>query len=140
MDIVNRGTRSRIMSRIRSSDNKSTERRFKAYMARSGISGWVLRDSNVYGKPDFSFRKSQLAVFVDGCFWHGCRKCGRPPHSNLSYWDNKLKRNKARDGQVTRKLRKEGWKVIRFWEHEILFDPKKSISKLVKATTECKAS
>jgi len=71
------------------------------------------------GKPDFVFPKSRVAVFVDGCFWHGCRKHCRMPSSNREYWEEKIGGNIRRDSIVTRKLRAAGWSVIRFWEHDL---------------------
>jgi DNA mismatch endonuclease (patch repair protein) len=76
----------------------------------------------VFGKPDFIFRAAKLAVFVDGCFWHGCPKHATKPKSNRSFWATKLSRNKARDVVVTRTLRKLGWRVIRIWEHDLCRD------------------
>jgi DNA mismatch endonuclease (patch repair protein) len=71
------------------------------------------------GRPDFVFREERLAVFVDGCFWHCCPKCGNMPASNREFWRTKLGKNKLRDRHVTRTLRTEGWKVLRIWEHEL---------------------
>jgi DNA mismatch endonuclease (patch repair protein) len=79
----------------------------------------------LFGKPDFVFRRERVAIFVDGCFWHGCPK---PKHAPLpknraEWWAAKLSRNKARDWLVTRTLRKQDWKVIRVWECDL--SPKK---------------
>lgn len=71
------------------------------------------------GKPDFIFPKLKLAVFVDGCFWHGCPKHATWPKSRAAFWAAKLTGNKARDRRVNRELRKRGWKVLRIWEHEL---------------------
>jgi DNA mismatch endonuclease (patch repair protein) len=71
------------------------------------------------GKPDFIFPKQRLAVFVDGCFWHGCRWHCRMPKSRRNYWKPKIARNKKRDREVTRQLRRCGWKVFRVWEHAL---------------------
>jgi DNA mismatch endonuclease (patch repair protein) len=73
----------------------------------------------VFGKPDFIFPKLKLAIFVDGCFWHGCPKHGTNPKSNRPYWHRKLSRNKNRDRLVTQTLRQAGWRVLRIWEHEL---------------------
>jgi len=78
--------------------------------------------SDLPGKPDFVFPSSKLVVFVDGCFWHGCPNCYRRPRSNREYWDGKAKRNRARDREVNRALSSMGWRVMRFWEHEVLGD------------------
>ncbi len=70
-------------------------------------------------RPDFVFSKARLAVFVDGCFWHGCPKHGTQPVGNRAFWRNKLARNKARDRIVNRTLRQHGWTVLRIWQHEL---------------------
>ena len=86
---------------------------------RAGIRGWTLNAIDVCGKPDFVFRLHRLAVFVDGCFWHGCGTCQRTPTSNRGYWDHKIARNRRRDRKVTMALRREGWRVLRIWEHQL---------------------
>jgi DNA mismatch endonuclease (patch repair protein) len=110
--------RSRIMAAVRSTRNKSTEIRligiFKAYR----ISGWR-RNRRVLGNPDFVFQKSKLVVFVDGCFWHGCPEHLRMPTSNREYWEWKIGRNKSRDRETVSRLRADGWRVLRVWEHEL---------------------
>lgn len=85
-----------------------------------GITGWR-RQQNVFGKPDFIFPKQQLALFVDGCFWHrhgGC-KFSYTPKSRLDFWLRKFSQNVARDQVVTRTLRKAGWRVLRIWECDL---------------------
>ena len=67
-------------------------------------------------KPDFVFPRERVAVFVDGCFWHGCPRCYTRPKSNRKFWDAKVARNQARDRRVTRQLRADGWSVCRIWE------------------------
>ncbi len=70
-------------------------------------------------RPDFVFPKLRLAIFVDGCFWHGCPKHETRPQNNAAFWRKKFARNKARDRLVTRTLRQNGWRVLRIWEHEL---------------------
>jgi DNA mismatch endonuclease (patch repair protein) len=84
------------------------------------------------GNPDFTFPKEKLAVFVDGCFWHGCSIHGNKPKSNRDYWERKLSRNRKRDRRVTRELRKSGWRVIRVWEHS-LNDTSKVVARIRRA-------
>lgn len=117
-DIWNKQKRSEVMARIRSQGNKATELRLISIFHEAHITGWR-RKQPLLGKPDFVFRKQRLAVFVDGCFWHGCSKCYRRPASNQTYWDEKIQRNQKRDRQVTRELRKAGWQVLRIWEHQL---------------------
>lgn len=106
------------MSRVRSSGNRSTEAAFIGKLKERGITGWR-RKQAIFGKPDFAFRKARIAVFIDGCYWHGCRKHGRMPASNRAYWERKIGRNIERDRTVKRELRKAGWTVVRVWEHEL---------------------
>jgi DNA mismatch endonuclease, patch repair protein len=76
----------------------------------------------IVGTPDVAFCRSKIAVFVDGCFWHGCPEHYRRPPSNRDYWDKKLERNKRRDERVDGELTAQGWIVIRVWEHDVLQD------------------
>jgi DNA mismatch endonuclease, patch repair protein len=68
-------------------------------------------------RPDVVFTRQKLAVFIDGCFWHGCPDHGTTPRANATYWQSKLSRNKERDVYVDRALRQAGWTVLRLWEH-----------------------
>jgi len=70
---------------------------------------------------DVAFTRSKIAVFVDGCYWHGCPDHGRLPNSNREWWTEKLSRNRTRDLQTAQHLKGLGWEVMRFWEHQ---DPK----------------
>lgn len=111
--------RSRTMSKIRSRGNKSTETRLRMGLVRCGVKGWEMHSRNVSGTPDFYFRKHKLAVFVDGCFWHGCIKCGHIPKTRTAFWSAKFKRNKARARKVRHSLSRQGIEVMRFWEHDV---------------------
>lgn len=111
-------TRSRIMSAIRSRGNASTELRVATLLRKAGLSGWR-RHQDLPGHPDFVFKSRRLAIFVDGCFWHGCARCSSTPRQNTHYWQPKLDRNRARDKEVSRTLRAAGWNVVRVWEHEL---------------------
>ena len=110
--------RSRIMSSIRGRGNASTERRMMDILRRHRLSGWR-RHLNLPGSPDFTFKTERVAIFVDGCFWHGCPRCYREPQTNVNYWREKIARNIARDRKAARLLRLSGWKVLRFWEHSL---------------------
>jgi DNA mismatch endonuclease (patch repair protein) len=105
------------MARVKSRGNQSTELRFAALLKFQGITGWR-RGSELPGRPDFVFPKLKLAVFVDGCFWHGCPFHATQPKQNAKFWREKIARNQARDRLVNRTLRKRGWRVLRIWEHE----------------------
>src|SRR5882672_7162239 len=117
-DVFTKAKRSEVMSRIRGRGNKDTELALAMLMRRHGITGWR-RNRPVFGKPDFVFLKLKLAVFVDGCFWHGCPKHATKPKNNWTFWRRKFFANKARDQIVTRTLRRAGWRVLRVWEHEL---------------------
>ncbi|RME92823.1 MAG: very short patch repair endonuclease [Verrucomicrobia bacterium] len=117
-DVFTKEKRSEVMSRIRGSGNKDTELALIAVFRRHGITGWR-RNQPVYGKPDFVFPRLRVAVFVDGCFWHGCPQHCKQPSNNREFWAKKLEANKKRDRLVNRTLRSRGWKVVRIWEHEL---------------------
>lgn len=111
--------RSRIMSAIRSKGNMSTENLLATLFRIHRISGWR-RHLELPGTPDFAFVARKVAIFVDGCFWHGCRRCYRQPAKNTAYWASKIRTNKKRDERVARKLRRMGWAVMRIWEHSLI--------------------
>ena len=117
-DIFSTAKRSEVMSRIRGSGNKDTEQALADIFRKHRIVGWR-RKQPVFGKPDFVFPKLKLAVFVDGCFWHGCPQHATQPKNNAEFWRKKLSANKARDLIVNRTLRQAGWKVLRIWEHDL---------------------
>ena len=121
--------RSQIMRSIKSKGT-SPEIRFKRLLKKSGFPRYSCNPKSILGKPDFVFSKEKLAVFIDGCFWHGCKKCYRGPHSNLSYWKKKLLRNKKRDVFVSRGLQRQKWKVIRIWECAVKNRPAFSILRI----------
>ena len=87
--------------------------------ARSPVASPVTRHPSLTVTPDFVFREMRLALFVDGCFWHGCPKHGTNPKGNAAFWAKKFAANKARDARVNRALRRAGWRVLRVWEHEL---------------------
>ena len=111
--------RSRAMAAVRGRGNKTTELRLRMALVKSGIHGWVCNEASLPGKPDFYFAEQKLAIFVDGCFWHGCPRCGHVPKTNNSFWAAKLDRNRRRHQKVARALRTNGIHVIRFWEHQL---------------------
>lgn len=84
--------------------------------------------SGLRTKADVVFPRARVAVFVDGCFWHGCPLHGIVPKANADYWKAKLARNQERDEEVTRALRTDGWTVIRLWEHEPLTESVRQVS------------
>ena len=96
------------------------EKRLFSMLARMGVKGWKKNADSIIGKPDAAFIGQRVAIFVDGCFWHGCPHCSRkPPKTNRNYWKRKIERNIALAKRHNRGLRAHGWTVIRIWEHEI---------------------
>jgi DNA mismatch endonuclease (patch repair protein) len=117
-DVFSAAKRSKLMGRIRAKGNKSTELRFLSILKQQGVTGWR-RHLPVQGRPDFAFPKLRLAVFIDGCFWHGCRKHCVFPRSNRAFWRTKIRLNIERDAMVAHALALKGWHVVRIWEHEL---------------------
>jgi DNA mismatch endonuclease (patch repair protein) len=130
-DVFSKSKRSEVMARIRSRGNKATELAFAKLLRAQGITGWrrhlaiklqgdrgAKRKSGQV-KPDFVFKDRRVAVFIDGCFWHGCPLHCTSPTSNRDFWGKKLKVNRTRDRLVTRLLRKQRWTVLRLWEHQL---------------------
>jgi DNA mismatch endonuclease (patch repair protein) len=139
-DVFTKAKRSDVMSRIRSQGNRATELALVRVFRAHGITGWrrhkKLRveglrverrknsqpstfNSQLTVRPDFVFPKLRLAVFVDGCFWHGCPLHKTKPRTNAAFWRKKFAANQARDRLVTRTLRSAKWRVLRLWEHEL---------------------
>lgn|SRR5208283_677349 len=126
--------RSRNMRAIKSRSNKTTELRLRALLMRYRIKGWKLHPNSVPGAPDFLLEKLRVAIFVDGCFWHGCPRCGHVPKTNRAYWAAKITRNKSRDLRVTRKLREQGFRVLRIWECQLRISPEKCVSRILRCS------
>jgi len=139
MDTVSTQERSRIMAKVKARGNKSTELKLIKIFRECSIKGWR-RNYPLIGKPDFVFPKPRLAIFVDGCFWHGCQEHCRLPESNRDYWVAKINRNRKRDKLISKELRKKKWNVIRVWEHELkenIYKNKlKKIKKIVQQSDE----
>lgn len=113
--------RSAQMAKVRAKKNRSTEMRVAAYLIRRGLRGWQRQAEDLPGCPDFCFIEERVAVFVDGCFWHGCHHCRRNvPHSRRGFWQEKIESNRRRDRKVERMLRFQGYAVIRIWEHALV--------------------
>jgi DNA mismatch endonuclease (patch repair protein) len=151
-DVFSKRKRSEVMSRIRSRGNKDTELALAKLFRRHQISGWRrhfqvriaefgLRNNSQNRsavptlrtphselrtfavRPDFVFLKSRTAIFVDGCFWHGCPKHATKPKHNREFWRKKLSTNKMRDRLVNHALRRANWRVIRIWECALKKNP-----------------
>ena len=111
--------RSKAMASVKGKGNRTTEQRLRMALTRAGIRGWKLNAKGLKGRPDIYFPGAGVVVFTDGCFWHGCEKCGHFPKVNAAFWRTKILRNKERDALITQHLRQQGYVVIRIWEHEL---------------------
>jgi DNA mismatch endonuclease (patch repair protein) len=114
MDHVSKRIRSKIMAAVRSRGNTTTELPLAKLLRAAHLKGYR-KHWPVAGKPDFAWPRRKIAVFVDGCFWHGCG-CKYLPRTNTEFWRNKIESNTRRDRRVTQMLRREGWKVLRIKE------------------------
>jgi len=128
-DVFTKRKRSEVMSRIRGRGNKETEIALARLFRTHRVIGWR-RNQAVFGRPDFVFARKRVAVFVDGCFWHGCPKHSNMPANNRAFWRRKLTGNQSRDRLVTITLRKTGWRVIRIWEHDLVKRPAGCIQRI----------
>lgn len=127
-DVFNKEERSRIMRSVKSKNTKSTELAMVKLLKENHITGWR-RTYPVKGHPDFVFLDKRVAVFVDGCFWHGHNCRNTKPSDNAEYWQKKRERNMKHDREVTASFEKRGWRVIRIWECEL---KRKNISKALE--------
>jgi len=127
-DKFSKKARSAIMSRIRSK-NTSLEVNFRKLLWKNGLGRYRIH-YNLSGKPDIAYVSKKIAIFIDGDFWHGYnwKKLGKVPPKK--YWQGKIEKNIARAKKYNQQLKKDGWKVLRFWEHEIKKDPERCIRKI----------
>jgi DNA mismatch endonuclease, patch repair protein len=114
--------RSAAMKAVRGQGNRTTELRLKMALVRARLGGWTVHPPQMIGRPDFWFKARQVAVFVDGCFWHGCSACGHIPRTNTEFWKAKLTATKVRDSLVNSTLPQTGVTVVRIWEHQVAKD------------------
>lgn len=117
-DIFTSEKRSSIMSEVRSKGNKSTELKLIQYFKENNVHGWR-RGYKVKGHPDFVFLDKKIAIFVDGCFWHGHDCRNTRPSEHQEYWQRKRERNIKHDKEITELFKSRGWTVIRIWECEL---------------------
>ncbi len=117
-DVFDKQKRSDIMRKVRSKKNKSTELRLIEIFKQNHITGWR-RNYPAKGHPDFVFPKKKVAVFVDGCFWHGHDCRNTRPADHQEYWQKKQERNIEHDREVTAMFEQRGWTVLRIWECEL---------------------
>lgn len=130
-DVFDGEKRSEIMSKVRSKNNKSTELKLIQVFEENNIRGW-LRNYPVKGHPDFVFLDKRIAIFVDGCFWHGHDCRNTRPADNAEYWAKKRERNIKHDAEVTTMFKQRGWQVIRIWECELKKKNRKQLMEKLK--------
>ena len=130
-DTVSKKKRSEIMSKVKSKDSK-IEVGFRRAIWKAGFR-YSKNSTKYFGKPDLVLKKYKTVIFVDSCFWHGCKRHCRLPATRKKYWTEKIERNKQRDKEVNRYYKKIGWKIIRIWEHEIKNKSGQTIKKIIKS-------
>lgn len=128
MDVFTPKERSRLMSRVKGRDS-ALERRARSYFHAQGLRFRLQHGEN---RIDVAFPGAKVAVFLDSCYWHYCPRHRQVPASNRAFWLRKLEGNAARDKRVSAKLRREGWKVYRVWEHALKKDPEKTLAPIVR--------
>lgn len=124
--------RAALMARVKSSGNRTTELKLASLLESANVRGWR-RGYPLYGKPDFVWRKERVAVFVDGCFWHGhdCRNLS--PKKNAQVWAEKIEANRRRDSRTSKALLEAGWKVVRIWECDLRKRPQLALRSIQRA-------
>ncbi len=130
-DKVSKQKRSEIMSAIKSKDS-AMETNLRKELSSLGLR-YRKNVKHLEGKPDIAFIGKKVVIFLDSCFWHGCRWHCRIPQANRSYWQKKIERNKKRDKEINKIYKEKDWEVLRFWEHQIKKDPRKAIEMIGKS-------
>jgi DNA mismatch endonuclease (patch repair protein) len=129
-DIFSKKKRSEIMSKVRNKGSK-IEVEFQKRLWSLGF--YYRKNSTKYfGKPDLVLKKHKTVIFIDSCFWHGCKKHGTIPQTREKFWSEKIERNRQRDKEVSSYYKKMGWKMLRIWEHSIKNNKIDQIDKIVK--------
>jgi DNA mismatch endonuclease (patch repair protein) len=129
-DIFSKKKRSEIMSRVRAKET-GIEIIFRKALWNAGFR-YRKNVRKYFGTPDIVLKKYKTVIFIDSCFWHGCKKHGTWPKTRKAFWKKKIERNMERDSEVTKHFRKEKWQVIRIWEHEIKKDLGKAFARVEK--------
>jgi len=127
-DVLTKAQRSYNMSRIRGK-NTGPETTIRHGLRLEGLRNYRV-NSGLLGRPDIVFPKRRLAVFVDGCFWHGCPAHYHPPATRSKFWAEKIERNISRDKIVEKTLKQDGWQVLRVWEHDVRDNPSRVVDSI----------
>lgn len=123
MDVMTPEQRHRAMAHNRG--RTQLEKKLASALWRKGLryltdTGYKARHGHwLLGHPDLVFARQRTIIFVDGCFWHGCRICDTGLEHSSKFWQNKISTNRERDARITKQLEKDGWNVVRIFEHEI---------------------
>jgi DNA mismatch endonuclease (patch repair protein) len=126
------------MRSIKPRGNRSTELCLAIALRKAGLTGWR-RHLQVRGRPDFTFKKQLVVVFVDGDFWHGNPRNFKLPKTNCEFWMKKIEYNRAKDRRVTKFWRDRGWTVIRIWESTLKRSPDACLNRVVRALEKIRA-
>ena len=132
-DVLTRSQRKKCMSAIRGKGTKP-ELLLRKALWRKECRYRI--QNKLPGRPDIVFPGSHIVVFVDGCFWHGCPEHFQQPETNAEFWKDKIQKNKFRDKKVMKQLKKEGWMVLRFWEHDIKNNLDACTTEVIRALKE----
>jgi DNA mismatch endonuclease (patch repair protein) len=125
--------RSRTMKAIKAKNNSTTEARLRFALVSRGIRGWKMHVGVQEGRPDFFFPEQKVAIFVDGCFWHGCPDHGHIPSNNRAFWKAKIESNTKRDRATRDSLSSIDIRVLRFWEHSLKDDLEACVDRVQNA-------
>lgn len=117
VDIFTKKKRSEVMSKVKNKGSK-IENIFAKALWNEGFR-YRRNSTQYFGKPDFILKKYKTVIFIDSCFWHGCKKHKSLPVTNKKFWRDKIKWNKQRDKEVNRYYKKQNWKIFRVWEHDL---------------------
>jgi len=130
VDNLSKEKRSKVMTSIRGKNTKP-ELMIRKMLWSRGVR-YRIHDRTVFGSPDVSIKKKKLAIFIDGCFWHGCSTCFKEPKTNVGFWRSKIENNKNRRMIVKKELRKQKWKVVEIWEHDIKNKPDFALGQIMR--------
>jgi DNA mismatch endonuclease (patch repair protein) len=128
-DTVSKKKRSEIMSAVKSKETK-IEIAFRKKLWEKGIR-YRKNPPKYFGKPDIVLKKYKTVIFIDSCFWHGCKKHFRMPSTRKKYWRDKIEKNITRDKEVNKYYKNTGWHIFRFWEHDIDKNTQKVIKEII---------
>jgi DNA mismatch endonuclease (patch repair protein) len=129
VDVLNTEQRAYCMSRIRGRDTEP-ELRFRKALWALGIRYRI--KNRLIGRPDIVIVRARIAIFIDGCFWHRCPTHFTAPRTRKMFWKKKIDANRRRDRTVNHLLRRDGWTVVRIWEHEIKKNLERACDRVIR--------